>query len=73
MVLTKLIARFKSKLDAIRSDPTVLRWLLGFGLAAVLGTTTTQLLRPASQCTFGALTLGRLRDTRDTGGPRRRP
>lgn len=51
MVLTKLIARFKSKLDA----------------------TTAQLFRPSSQCVFGALTLGRLRDTRDTGGPRRMP
>ena len=47
MASANLIARFESKLDAMRSELSVQRWLLGFGFAALLAAAIAQLFRAA--------------------------
>ena len=48
MAAANLIARFEAKLDAMRSELTTLRWLLGFGFAALIAAAIAQLFRSAS-------------------------
>ena len=52
MAATNLIARFEAKLDAkldaMRSELTIQRWLLGFGFAALIAAAIAQLFRSAS-------------------------
>ena len=49
MASTNLIARFESKLDAMRSEMrsemNILRWLMGFGFAALGAAAIAQLFR----------------------------
>lgn len=40
-----LIARFEAKLDAMRSELTMQRWLLGIGMAALVAAAIAQLFR----------------------------
>ena len=48
MAAANLIARFEAKLDAMRSELTTMRWLLGFGFAALIAAAIAQLFRSAS-------------------------
>ncbi|MDE0104509.1 MAG: hypothetical protein OXN89_19215 [Bryobacterales bacterium] len=55
MASANLIARFESKLDAMRSELgsmrselTVQRWLMGLGFAALVAAAIAQLLRSGS-------------------------
>lgn len=52
MAAANLIARFEAKLDAkldaMRSELTIQRWLLGFGFAALIAAAIAQLFRSAS-------------------------
>lgn len=52
MAAANLIARFEAKLDAkldaMRSELTIQRWLLGFGFAALIAAAVAQLFRSAS-------------------------
>ena len=49
MASTNLIARFESKLDAMRSEMrsemNILRWLMGLGFAALVAAAIAQLFR----------------------------
>ncbi len=45
MASTNLIARFESKLDAMRSELTMQRWLMGLGFAALVAAAIAQLFR----------------------------
>lgn len=45
MASTNLIARFESKLDAMRSEINVQRWLMGLGFAALVAAAIAQLFR----------------------------
>ena len=47
MASSNLIARFESKLDAVRSELKVQRWLMGFGFAALVAAAVAQLFRSA--------------------------
>ena len=48
MASGNLIARFESKLDAVRSELKVQRWLMGLGFAALVAAAVAQLFRSAS-------------------------
>jgi hypothetical protein len=45
MASANLIARFESKLDAMRSELTMQRWLMGLGFAALVAAAIAQLFR----------------------------
>ena len=45
MMSENLIARFEAKLDAMRSELTMQRWLLGIGMAALVAAAIAQLFR----------------------------
>lgn len=48
MVPANFIARFEAKLDAMRSELRIQRWLLGFGFAALIAAAIAQLFRSAT-------------------------
>ncbi len=45
MAAANLIARFEAKLDAMRGELNVQRWLMGLGFAALVAAAIAQLFR----------------------------
>ena len=55
MVAANVISRFEAKLDAMRSELTILGWLLDFGFATLIATAIAHLFRSAGEAVMGEI------------------